>query len=169
MPCALARLCFGALRKDYLEEEERTKERIIQTQLARDSAVEAHDAAARLKAIQAEHQILACMAPYGLDVNRGPNKWLVSFRCPLHPPQRITLKKRHTHTFALTRPGHEAVPQEERATKPACAFAPNRKLWRLVFQSQLLGFRDAGCILRAGERERESKRDLEREPVLTRN
>ncbi|CAJ1412576.1 unnamed protein product [Effrenium voratum] len=43
-------------KKDYLEEEERTKERIIQTQLARDSAVEAHDAAARLKAIQAEHQ-----------------------------------------------------------------------------------------------------------------
>lgn len=42
--------------KDDLDEQARVKERLIQTQLARDSAIEAQDAAARLKSIQAEHQ-----------------------------------------------------------------------------------------------------------------
>ena len=48
--------CF--FRKDDLDEQARVKERLIQTQLARDSAIEAQDAAARLKSIQAEHQTL---------------------------------------------------------------------------------------------------------------
>ncbi|CAE7205074.1 CLEC16A [Symbiodinium sp. KB8] len=43
-------------KKDFLEEEARTKERIIQTQLARDVAAEAHEAATRMKSIQAEFQ-----------------------------------------------------------------------------------------------------------------
>lgn len=47
-----------SLRKDDLEEQARVKERLIKTQLARDSAIEAQEAASRLKSIQAEHQTL---------------------------------------------------------------------------------------------------------------
>ncbi|CAE7580990.1 CFAP99 [Symbiodinium natans] len=43
-------------KKDFLEEEARTKERIIQTQLARDVAAEAQEATTRMKTIQAEFQ-----------------------------------------------------------------------------------------------------------------
>lgn len=41
-----------------MDEEARMKERLIQTQLTRESAKEAHDASNRLKGIQAEHQML---------------------------------------------------------------------------------------------------------------
>ena len=54
----LALFCHASPRKDDLDEQARMKERLIQTQLARDSAIEAQDAAARLKSIQAEHQTL---------------------------------------------------------------------------------------------------------------
>lgn len=54
----LALPCPASPRKDDLDEQARIKERLIQTQLARDSAIEAQDAAARLKSIQAEHQTL---------------------------------------------------------------------------------------------------------------
>ncbi|CAK9102849.1 Cilia- and flagella-associated protein 99, partial [Durusdinium trenchii] len=43
-------------KKDDMDEEARMKERLIQTQLTRESAKEAHDASNRLKGIQAEHQ-----------------------------------------------------------------------------------------------------------------
>lgn len=49
------------LRKDDEDEQARMKERLIQTQLARSAAIEAHEAATRLKSMQAEHQSLGCV------------------------------------------------------------------------------------------------------------
>lgn len=43
-------------KKDDEDEQARMKERLIQTQLARSAAIEAHEAATRLKSMQAEHQ-----------------------------------------------------------------------------------------------------------------
>ncbi len=49
---------MAPLRKDDEDEQARMKERLIQTQLARSAAIEAHEAATRLKSMQAEHQSL---------------------------------------------------------------------------------------------------------------
>ena len=91
------------VRKDFLEEEARTKERIIQTQLARDVATEAHEAATRMKTIQAEYQCLV--------VNCGM-------------PMTIC---HSTHSDLQHREGSKVVynfaTEEERDSSPACSWA----------------------------------------------